>query len=877
MNWDQESNQGKQPSKHKSFFLPGAKPHYNPDRPGQVKHIALNLRLDIPAQVLQGICSIQLQPVASGITQLTLNAVELQVQSVEVDGIAQTFDADGEFLNIRLAIPTEAGQIIKIAIAYRVERPIGSPQRGIYFVLPTAEYPDKPIQVWTQGEDEDSRYWFPCFDYPGQLATSEIKVEVPKAMTAISNGELRQVTETEQTKIFHWYQPQIHPSYLITLAVGEFLEIKDYWQNIPITYYVDKARTEAEASLTMGKTPRMIEFFSQKYGYPYPFTKYAQVCVTDFTFGGMENTSTTLLTDLCVLDQRAAIDNRNSESLVAHELAHQWFGDLVVIKHWSHAWIKEGAASYAEILWTEVEYGLDEAAYYRLGEARSYLGEDAERYRRPMVTNIYREAIELYDRHIYEKGACVYHMIRTELGEEGFDRTIKLFMHQFAHQSVETIDLLRTIELATGKNCLSLFDQYVFRGGHPEYKLNYSWDEESRLAKISVVQEQEELFDLKLAIAFSFVNHSIQESSIPESSLSDQSISETVFKVRVFEKEQSFYFPLAQKPSFISFDRGNHYLKQVTLEYGLAELKSSLFHNPDPLAKIQAVEAIAKKGGLEAVRALETAFQQERFWAIRLELIKGLATIQLDQAYAALIPGLQDDDARVRRATIDAIAKTKTQQSLDLIKPFLKKGDPSYYVEASAAAHIGELAHALSSDRAPDGVMQLLLNTLEQKAGWNEIIRSGAISGLAKLNDSDQALNSVISFTQSGVSYALRLAAIRALGSMGKAQNKPKIAQILNRLAILAKEPLFRTQMSVVNGLAQVESNGAISILQTIADQSADGRIKRMATEAIQKVQKAIGKDAGLKQLREEFDQLKKENQTLKSRLDAIEVKTKTD
>ncbi len=866
MNWDQEDNQRNKQSKYKSFFLPGAKPHYNHDRPGQVEHIALDLRLDIPAQILQGVCTIRLLPVRSGITQLTLDAVKLEIQSVQVDSITQTYSSDGEFLNIRLNSPTVAQQSIEIAIAYRVERP----ERGIYFVLPTSDYPHKPTQVWTQGEDEDSRYWFPCFDYPGQLATSEIRVEVPQNMIAISNGELREEVLTANGKVYHWYQPQIHPSYLMTLAIGEFLEVKDSWRDIPVSYYLAKSYSEAEARLTMGKTPRMIEFFSQKYGYPYPFNKYAQVCIADFTFGGMENTSTTLLTDSCVLDERAAIDDRRSESLVAHELAHQWFGDLVVIKHWAHAWIKEGAASYAEILWTEAEYGMDEGAYYRLGEARSYLGEDAERYRRPMVTNIYREAIELYDRHIYEKGACVYHMIRTELGEEGFWQTMGLFMHQFAHKTVETIDLLRTIEQATGKNCLSLFDQYVFRGGHPEYKLNYSWDEENQLAKFSVVQEQEELFDLKLEINFGFISEFIPDSA--------QSTTETSFKVRVFEKEQSFYFPLAQKPSFISFDRGNHYLKQVTLEYGLTELKSSLRHNSDPLAKIQAAEAIAKKGGLDAVKALSSAFQQEKFWGVRLEIVKNLATIQLDQAYEAIKIALQDIDARVRRSAIDALAQTKTQESLDLIKPFLKKGDPSYNVEAAAATHIGELAQALSSDRPAEGVFNLLKLTLEvkpreEKAGWNEVVRSGAISGLAKLKDSDEALNMVIAYTQAGVSYNLRLAAIRALGSMGKAQTKPKIAQILNRLEILAKESLFRTQAAVVIALGQVESQGAISLLQTLSEQASDGRIKRMATEAGQRVQKAIGKDEGLKQLREEFDQLKKENQTLKSRLEVIEAK----
>jgi len=515
--WDVEK------SKHKSFEMPGAKPHYNPDRPGQVEHICLNLKLDIPNQLVQGTCEISLTPIRNGISELTLDAVNLQISAVTIQEVAQRFEYDGEFLKIHLVNPTVTGQSIKIAIAYSVTQP----QRGIYFIQPTEFYPNKPTQVWTQGEDEDSRFWFPCFDYPGQLATSEIIVTVPESLMAISNGKLLDVKSEGHTKIYHWYQQEIHPTYLMTLAVGDFLEIKDKWEDIEVNYYVDKSRTEQEARLSMGKTPRMIQFFSEKYGYRYAYPKYAQVCVADFIFGGMENTSTTLLTDRCVLDERAALDNRTTESLVAHELAHQWFGDLVVIKHWSHAWIKEGAATYAEVLWTEHEYGAIEAAYYRLGEARNYFAEDAERYRRPIVTHIYREAIELYDRHLYEKGGCVYHMLRTELGEELFWQAIHIFVQQNAHKTVETIDLLRAIEQASGKNLMPLFDQYVFRGGHPEYKLGYSWDSDNNLAKVTVSQTQDELFDLKIPIAFGFAEQSELKT----------------FTIRIFEKEQALYFP----------------------------------------------------------------------------------------------------------------------------------------------------------------------------------------------------------------------------------------------------------------------------------------------------------------------------------------------
>ncbi len=844
----------------KSFELPGAIPHYNPDRPGQVEHIFLDLALDIPHQSLQGVCTITLNPIRNGIKQLTLDAVNLNIQSVQVDETAQHFDYDSTQLHIYLQNDIQAGKPIKIAIAYSVEKP----QRGIYFIAPNQHYPNKPTQVWTQGEDEDSRFWFPCFDYPGQLATSEIRVRVPKPFIAISNGELIGTEDADEEKIYHWLQQQVHPSYLITLAVGDFAEIKDEWKGKPVTYYVEKSR-EGDARRSMGKTPRMIEYFSQKFGYPYPFPKYAQVCVEDFIFGGMENTSTTLLTDRCLLDERASIDNRNTESLVAHELAHQWFGDLLVIKHWSHAWIKEGMASYSEVLWTENEYGAADAAYYLLLEARSYFAEDSSRYRRPIVTHVYREAIELYDRHIYEKGSCVYHMIRAELGEELFWKAIHTFVQDNAHKTVETVDLLRAIEKATGRNLLFLFDQYVYRGGHPDFKVAYVWDANSNLAKVTVTQTQakaetngnrQDLFDLKIPISFGYAQ---QESQI--------------FTVRVNEREQSFYFPLKQKPDFVSFDSGNCFLKTVTLEYPIPELKAQLQFDPNPISRIYAAEALAKKGGLEAVKALSQALQQEPFWGVRLEVAQQLASIKLDQAFAGLFVGLQDKDPLVRRAVVLALSKIKTPESYQALKSIVEKGDASYYVETSAAKALGEMLSANLKEQE-DEVIQLLTRVLEERAGWNEVVRSGAIGGLSQIKTSAVALDLILKYTKPGIPQPLRLAAIRSLGTISTGQTSSNLELILKQLEELSRETFFLTQVAVAGALGQMETAKAIPILQSLADQTPDGRVRRIASEAIQTVQKNAGSTQAVTQLREELDQVKKDNQELRSRLENLEAKS---
>jgi aminopeptidase N len=850
--------------KHKSFELPGARPHYTPDRPGQVNHIALDLDLDIPHQRYTGTCKIRLTPVRDGIETLVLDAVNLQIETVMVGNLAQTFDHDGEQLYVSLSHPTTVGKEIEVAIAYRSD----SPQRGLYFVAPTEHQPDKPIQVWTQGEDEDSRYWFPCFDYPGQLATSEIRVRVPKQYQAISNGELVETQEEGDSKIFHWVQKEVHPSYLMTLAVGDFDEIRDEWDGIPVTYYAQKGRKD-DAQRTMGKTPQMLAFFSDRFGYRYAFPKYAQVCIKDFTFGGMENTSCTLLTDRCLLDERATLDNTNSEMLVAHELAHQWFGDLLVINHWSHAWVKEGMATYSEVLWTDDQYGAEEAAYYRLNEMRSYLSEDKSRYRRPMVTHIYREPIELYDRHIYEKGACVYHMIRTELGDDLFWQAIHGFVNKFAHKTVETLDLIRTIEETTGRNLRFLFDQYVYRGGHPDFTVAYKWDADSNLAKITVTQTQAKagdkssqsgLFDLRIPIGIGYVENG--------------KVSVQPITVRVHEHEQALYFPLPKKPDFISFDVGNHYTKTVKLEYPLPELKAQLEYDPDPVARVYAAEAIAQKGGLEAVKALAKALKSDSFWGIRAEAAKQLADLKLDQAVTSLLQGLEDEHPKVRRAVVEALGKVKTPECYQALRRLVEASDPSYYVEASAARTLGEVGSSkLAGIPNAAETLDVLRTILQERAGWNEVVRSGALSGVSQFKTSEAALELILQYTEPQVTAMLRLGAIRALGKVSTGQTKANVERILERLEVISREPQFTTQMTVIAALGMMEDVGAVTVLRGIADHIDDGRVRRRAEEAIEKVQKTVEKDQAIEKLQQDLEELKKSNQDLKSRLEELEAK----
>jgi aminopeptidase N len=458
------------------------------------------------------------------------------------------------------------------------------------------------------------------------------------------------------------------------------------------------------------------------------------------------------------------------------------------------------------------------------------------------------------------------------LGDELFWKAIQTFVQDNAHNTVETVDLLRAIEKATGRNLLFLFDQYVFRGGHPDYKVAYSWDGDSQLAKVTVTQTQakndnngsnSELFDLKIPIAFGYTQ---ADSTTPELK---------TFTVRIHEREQTFYFPLEKKPQFISFDRGNNYLKTVALEYPISELKAQLQSDPDPISRIYAAKALAKKGGLEAVKALSDALTSDSFWGVRVEAAKCLAQVKLDQATDALIAGLNDKDARVRRSVVQALSKIKTSQSYDALKQVLGNGDASYYVEGTAASALGKMVSATLKDKE-DEVLQLLNNVLRERGGWNEVVRSGAIAGLSQMKSSPVALEVILEYTTPGTPQPLRLTAIRALGTISTGQTPNNTEWILEQLEELAGETFFLTQVAVVAALGQMETVKAIAVLHSLADQTPDGRVRRMAEEAIQRVQKNVGSDQAVKQLREELDQLKKENQELKSRMENLEAKSKS-
>jgi aminopeptidase N len=317
----------------RAFPLAGDKPHYARDLVVDVQHIKLEIAIDPAKKSIAGTATHRVQAINDGVQRIDFDAAEMRISAVRVGGSPARFQYDDPVLHISLPRPLKAGAKAEIAISYQAH-----PRRGLYFTAPDKDYADKPLQAWTQGQDEDSRHWYPCIDFPNHQQTSEVIVTVPASMISIGNGELKSVTEDRRakTKTYHWYQAVPHVTYLLSQIVGTFAEITHDVDGIAAEYYGPPGR-EADLERTLSRTPEMLRFFgSNVVRYPYP--KYAQTFVADFIFGGMENISATTLTDTSLLDKRASLDT-DSDGLLAHELAHQWFGDLLTCRDWSHGWL----------------------------------------------------------------------------------------------------------------------------------------------------------------------------------------------------------------------------------------------------------------------------------------------------------------------------------------------------------------------------------------------------------------------------------------------------------------------------------------------------------------------------------------------------------
>ena len=780
--------------------------HHARSRTYHVIHYRLDVKPDEHMRNVRGSVTIRFVPLRSEFRSLVLDAAEMTIDRVVMPaGTPLTFDYDPaeESLAIDLGRDYTPSDTLSVIVSYRAK-----PRKGLYFIQPDSAYPDKPWQVWSQGAVDDNHFWFPCYDYPNDKATSEVFITVPDTQYAVSNGRLLGAAENREarTKTYHWLLEKPVSSYLISVAAGDYIVLRDSCCSIPVDYIVYPADA-ANAPRSFRKTPDMIRFFSRAIGYDYPWAKYDQTIVHDFVYGGMENVSATTLTDGTIHDGRAQLDV-NSEGLVAHELAHQWWGDLLTCCDWASAWLNEGFATYFGALWTEEESGEDAFQQQVAGIMRSVITGDAGSNRRPVVWRGYTDPTDVFGLQIYQKGASVLHMLRFVLGDELFWKSLRYYARAHAFRNVETNDLKLAVEEATGENLWWFFDEWLYRAGYPEYDVTKRWDPSEK--KLHLVVRQVQRVDDGTPLFTMPVDVEVTKETGP-----------VVRQITVSREEEEFTFPCSSKPRNVIFDKGDWILKKLTFEKSKDEWLYQRAHGT-PLERVEAIRTLSRnlspKQEKEAVDALVSSATGDLFAAVRVEACRGLAKLTpLPAAKDALFRAARDSSSQVRRAALSALGEFRGSDVIEVLRGAFEN-DSSYYVAASALESFAKADFTHAFEILSEGL---------SRDSYSDVIRTAALNGLAELHD-PRVLPILESYTGYGKPNGLRILAVQRIGRYGE-----KSEEIIDRLIALLRDPYIWVRTAAMDALAAAGDTRALHPLEESERTELDGRVKRAARNAI--------------------------------------------
>ncbi len=797
------------------FLDPEAPRHYSRPRQVDFLHLRLDIQVNPDQERVSGVSSLTFTPIAASVDTLLLDAANMQIDRVWLgENQNVRFAYHNPRLTVYLGTSRVPGDTLTLHVAYRTQ----SPPMGLYFVHPEPGYPNKPVQVWSQGEMEESRYWFPCYDFPNDKMTSEMIVTVPEGYQTISNGVLVQEKPATRRgwKTYHWKESVPHVTYLVSLIVGKFVRVTDHWKEVPLWYVVEPGDRD-KVSRSFSATPDMVEFFSSHIGLVYPYEKYAQTCIRDFMWGGMENISATTLTRTTLHDEKAHLDV-SSEGLVAHELAHQWWGDLLTTKNWNHIWLNEGFATYFEALYTEHHRGRDEFVLELLENARRYFQEDSGKYRRPVVTNRYYDPEEMFDRHTYQKGGWVLHMLRGMLGDVLWWKGIHHYALKFQRQVVETSDFRKAMEEATGRSLTWFFEDWIYHAGYPELEVAWHWNpEQSRVeVTISQVQKVDELtpvfrFPLKLHV---FVGGQ-----------------EKVFSVFVQDTVSRFAWNLDTAPQRLEVDPEQWVLKKLHMDQPVALWSDQLLHSPYVGSRIQAARVLSDSAATcqAAVVALSRSLVRDAFWGVRREAARALTSASGPAALKALLKGCRDAHAKVRRACTTALGHFAGNSQAIAVLDSLLKHDPSYFVRAEAVKAL------CKAD--PHRTLRVIRYALKQNS-HNEVIRRAGIKCLTEL-DVKKALKIARNWVKDGRPYQVRAEALKTLGKLDSSKTlSGDLHQTIQQILLTQlKDENFRVWRAAVEALGETGDSRALPALQERLEQEKHFSWAQDIRKAIRKIQ----------------------------------------
>ncbi|MGI8469089.1 MAG: M1 family aminopeptidase [Pyrinomonadaceae bacterium] len=756
--------------------------HYIRSHDYDMRNISLDLRFDWNKEQAFGTATLTLAPFAPNLQKINLDAGLMIINSVKLNGKNLTFDYNEKetLLSVNLDRVYKIGEPLTFVVDYRTKGEIVPTTLGfgggggLKFIKPAADNPNGRRQIWSQGESDYNRFWFPSYDSPNDFATTELTATVEKPLFVVSNGKLiEQKDNGDGTETFHWRIDALHANYLTSIVVGEYSEIKGDYAGIPVSSYVFPNELK-QGEETTKRLPEMVKYFSEKTGVKYPYAKYAQTIATGFS-GGMENISATTMTPAMIQDSRSLLDN-DSDSLQSHELAHQWFGDYVTTREWSDIWLNEGFATFMAGIWTEHHEGRDAYLLEMCGNQNQYLQTWKRGSRRPIVTKYYTNADALFDVYPYQRGGAVLNMLRTFTGEENFWKAINHYLVTNAHKPVETQQLRIAFEEATGQSMDWFFDEWLYKMGHPVFEITKNYDAASKTLTMNVKQTQKK----DLTSPYPQVEFFQTPVDIEIGTASGVRVERVKIEPQV---ENVFTFKVDAEPNLVNFDYNGTLIKEVKFDKSYAELAFQMKKDPDIIGRFWALSEI--KASLQnnpnkekAISDLSEVMTTDKAWQMRREAINVFSQPQISprranpamtavsgvqpktdftpETIAALQSATKDEKSLVRAAAIRALGQLRDVKYAPLFISALD--DQSYAVVEAAAQSLGDT-------KSPEAFTQLA-KLLEQDS-WRERIRAAGLNGLAASGDK-RAVELGFKYTDKSYPTNVRAAALAVLASSGK-------------------------------------------------------------------------------------------------------------
>ena len=681
----------------------------------ELKHTKLKVNFDYAKEQMNGEEWLTASPYFYPSDSLVLDAKAMLIHEVALDKNGSKkplkYDYKNDVLKINLDKTYNRNQDYTVYIKYTARpnevKDKGSAAitdaKGLYFVNAQGKDADKPTQIWTQGETEASSAWFPTIDKPNQKTTQEIYMTVPDKYVTLSNGLMKSSTkESNGMRTDHWVMDKKHAPYLFFMGVGDYAVVKDKWRNIPVDYYVEK-EYEPYAKQIFGNTPEMIEFFSKRLNYDYPWSKYSQITARDYVSGAMENTTAVLHQESAQQKPGDLIDENKWEDVISHELFHHWFGDLVTTESWSNLTVNESFANYSEYLWNEYKYGKDFADYTLMKAAEGYF-RDPSNVSKDLVRFDYHSREDMFDGVSYNKGGSILHMLRNYLGDDAFFAGLNDYLKTNEYGTGEAQQLRLSLEKVSGKDLNWFFNQWYYGSGHPKISYTTSFEPVKKMVTITINQNQiGENFQFPLAI-------DVYENGKP-----------TRKNVWVAAKEKNdFTFQVSKNPDFVNINADGILLAEFTETKTPEQFFTQYTNSKEFLSRYKAVENAVENKGVNpaSLKTLVAALKDSNF-RIRMKALSGLDLSKPDQAKIALseVEKMASNDPKtlVQSAAISALAKTKDKKYLPLFEKGINavsnsvKGSSLTGISLVDPAKVASLADKIDLEGASDDLISELL------------------------------------------------------------------------------------------------------------------------------------------------------------------------